>query len=226
MFLRVAKSIEGLNVVVFHFLLPGNRFQGVAEGSQGSPYVEPGFIPNFSVEFIDHVSEISLPWSLILIIRNEFGCCFLPVSLGPGSFRQFFLFLLDPKGNFSFQLLFLFLSDLFFLFSQDSQPGFLAFLLFLFLCFVSEPVKDGTPGLTTVPGVLRLVDVLKSAVALSAIMVLSDSFSQLYTGELGQMEGSDRDIRILVLVHFNRDPGIIGIDCLVFVRVHPGHEGF
>ena len=210
---------------MFQGFLSGNGLQGVTEGSQGSPYFEPGIIPNFPVEFIDHISEIGLPRSFILIIRNEFGCCFFPVSLGPGSFRQFFLFLLDSKGNFPFQLLFLFLSDMFFLFSQNPLPGFLTFFLFLFLCFVSEPVKDGTPGLMTVPGVLRLVDVLKSAVAFSAIMVLSDSFSQLYTGELGQMEGGDRDIGILVLIHFNGNPGIVRINGLVFFT-HPGYEGF
>ena len=79
--------------------------------------------------------------------------------------------------------------------------------------------------MTTVPGVLGFTDVLKSAVAFPAIMVLPDGFGQLYIGELGQVEGGDWDIGVLVLVRFDRDPCIIGVDCLILVRVHMGEKG-
>ena len=210
---------------MFHALLSGNGFQGVAERSQGSPDLEPGFIPNFPVELIDHVSQVGLPVLIVLIVGDELGCWLLSVPLGPGSFCQLLLFELNPEGNFLLKFFLFLFSDLFFPFSQDFQPGFLTFFLFLFLCFVSDPVEDGTPGLTAVPGVLRLADILKSAVAFSAIMVLPDGFSQFYIGELGQVEGGDRDIGVLVLVHFDRDPGIIRVDCLVLVRVHGGEKG-
>ena len=209
---------------MFHAFLSGNGFQGVAERSQGSPNFEPGIIPNFPVELIDHVSQVGQPVLIVLIIGDELGCRLLSVPLGPGSFCQLLLFELNPEGNFLLKFFLFLFSDLFFPFNQNFQPGFLTFFLFLFLCFVSDPVEDGTPGLTAVPGVLRFADVLKSTVVSPAIMVLPDGFGQLYIGELGQVEGGDRDVSVLVLVHLNSDPSVVGVDGLIILRVYMGEE--